>query len=94
MFKNELINNERIKVPALKGTMGGHDYYMLSIEPSKLLKIGFVLHRTKVNDSMAPTYQRLLVPSRLKGITKFIDDGVVFQPVCPKSVDFRDAVQS
>ena len=78
MFKNELINNERIKVPALKGTMGGHDYYMLSIEPSKLLKIGFVLHRTKVNDSMAPTYQRLLVPSRLKGITKFIDDGGYF----------------
>lgn len=78
IFKNELINNERIKVPALKGNMGGHDYYMLSIEPSKLLKIGFVLHRTKVNDSMAPTYQRLLVPSRLKGITKFIDEGGYF----------------
>lgn len=78
MFKNERINDERIKVPALKGKMGGHDYYMLSIEPSTLLKIGFVLHRTKVNDSMAPTYQRLLVPSRLKGINKFIDDGGYF----------------
>lgn len=78
MFKNEKISNERIRVPAIKGTMGGHDYYMLSIEPSKLLKISFVLHRTKVNDSMAPTYQRLLVPSRLKGITKFIDDGGYF----------------
>ena len=78
MFKNELISKEKIRVPALKGSMGGHDYYMLSIEPSKLLKIGFVLHRTKVNDSMAPTYQRLLVPARLKGITKFIDDGGYF----------------
>lgn len=78
MFKNELISDKKIKVPALKGTMGGHDYYMLSIEPDKLLKIGFVLHRTKVNDSMAPTYQRLLVPSRLKGITKFIDEGGYF----------------
>ena len=78
MFKNELISNDRIKVPALKGTMGGHDYYMLSIKPSILLKIGFVLHRTKVNDSLAPTYQRLLVPSRLKGITKFIDEGGYF----------------
>jgi len=58
--------------------MGGKEYYMLSIEPSTLLKIGFVLHRTKVNDSMSPTYQRLLVPSRLKGITKFIDDGGYF----------------
>lgn len=78
MFKNERISKDNIKVPALKGSMGGHDYYMLSIEPSKLLKIGFVLHRTKVNDSMAPTYQRLLVPSRLKGITKFIDEGGYF----------------
>lgn len=78
MFKNERISKDTIRVPALKGSMGGHNYYMLSIEPSKLLKIGFVLHRTKVNDSMAPTYQRLLVPSRLKGITKFIDEGGYF----------------
>ena len=78
MFKNERISKDAIRVPALKGSMGGHDYYMLSIEPSKLLKIGFVLHRTKVNDSMAPTYQRLLVSSRLKGITKFIDEGGYF----------------
>ena len=78
LFKNEVINQERIKVPALKGTMGRQEYYMLSIEPSTLLKIGFVLHRTKVNDSLAPTYQRLLVPSRLHGITKFINEGGYF----------------
>lgn len=78
MFKDELINEKPITIPALKGTMGGKDYYLFSIEPSTLLKIGFVLHRTKVNDSMAPTYQRLLVPKRLKGITKFIDDGGYF----------------
>ena len=58
--------------------MGNKDYYLFSIEPSTLLKIGFVLHRTRVNDSMAPTYQRLLIPKRLKGITKFIDDGGYF----------------
>lgn len=78
MFKDELINNDELKIPVLRGTMGGHYYYIFSIEPSTLLKIGFVLHRTRVNDSMAPTYQRLLVPSRLKGITKFIDDGGYF----------------
>lgn len=78
MFKDELINNDRISIPALQGTMGGQKYYLFSIEPSTLLKIGFVLHRTRVNDSMAPTYQRLLVPSRLKGITKFIDGGGYF----------------
>ena len=78
MFKDELINNKPITIPALKGSMGNKDYYLFSIEPSTLLKIGFVLHRTKVNDSMAPTYQRLLIPKRLKGITKFIDDGGYF----------------
>lgn len=78
MFKDELINSDKISIPALQGTMGGQKYYLFSIEPSTLLKIGFILHRTRVNDSMAPTYQRLLVPSRLKGITKFIDDGGYF----------------
>ncbi len=66
MFKDELINDKPITIPALKGQMGGKNYFLFSIEPSTLLKIGFVLHRTKVNDSMAPTYQRLLVPKRLK----------------------------
>lgn len=75
MFQHERINNDKIRVPALKGTMGGHTYYMLSIEPAKLLKIGFVLHRTKVNTQITmPTYQRLLIPSRLKGIKDFIDN--------------------
>lgn len=80
MFKNELINEQMYTIPALRGKMGGHDYYLFSIEPSILLKIGFILHRTKVNDSMAPTYQRLLVPSRLNGITAFIDKKSGFFP--------------
>jgi len=51
---------------------------MLSIEPETLLKMGFVLHRTKVNDSMAPTYQRLLSAKRLPKITEFIKNGGYF----------------
>lgn len=78
VFKNETINKNKIEIPALKGKMGNKDYYMFSIEPTALLKMGFVLHRTKANDSEFPTYQRLLVPSRLKGITKFIDHGGYF----------------
>ena len=78
MFKNEIIDDTPINIPALKGKMGNHEYYMLSITPEVLLKIGFVLHRTKVNDSMAPTYQRLLIPKRLAGISKFINDGGYF----------------
>lgn len=78
IFKNELINKEKIEIPTVRGFMGGKKYYMFSIEPTLLLKMGFILHRTKVNESEFPTYQRLLVPSRLNGITKFIDDGGFF----------------
>lgn len=78
IMKGQAINKEKIEVPAIEGTMGGKTYYMFSLEPDLLLKIGFVLHRTRANESEMPTYQRLLVPSRLKGITKFIDGGGFF----------------
>lgn len=78
IFKNQEINKKRIEIPAIQGKMGKKTYYMFSIEPELLLKIGFILHRTKANNSEMPTYQRLLVPSRLKNITKFIDDGGYF----------------
>lgn len=78
IFKNELINKEKIEIPAVKGEMGTKTYYMFSIEPELLLKMGFILHRTKVNESEFPTYQRLLVPKRLPSITKFIDEGGYF----------------
>ncbi len=78
IFKNEEINNQKIEIPAVKGKMGTLDYYMFSIQPALLLKMGFVLHRTKANESEFPTYQRLLVPNRLKGISKFIDKGGFF----------------
>ena len=58
--------------------MGGKTYYMFSIEPHLILKLGFILHRTRANESEMPTYQRLLVPKRLSGITKFINDGGYF----------------
>lgn len=78
VFKNELINSNRLEIPAVRGDMGGKKYYMFCIEPTLLLKMGFILHRTKVNESEFPTYQRLLIPSRLNGITKFIDNGGFF----------------
>lgn len=78
LFKGKSITPEPISVPALKGEMGGKKYFVFSLEPETLLKIGFVLHRTRANDAEFPTYQRLLVPSRLSGITKFIDNGGFF----------------
>lgn len=78
LFKGQKINNEKIEVPALEGKMGTETYYMFSLEPHSLLKMGFVLHRTRANESEMPTYQRLLVPSRLKKISKFIENGGYF----------------
>ncbi|MGK7390813.1 MAG: DGQHR domain-containing protein [Candidatus Cyclobacteriaceae bacterium M2_1C_046] len=78
IFKDQLISTEKIEVPAVEGTMGTKTYYMFSLEPHLLLKMGFVLHRTKANEAEMPTYQRLLIPSRLKGITKFINNGGYF----------------
>ena len=73
-FKGEIINQEKIKVPAIRGKMGDQRYYMFSIQPHHLLKIGFVSHRTRANKLDMPTYQRLIVPSRLKKLNQFIED--------------------
>lgn len=78
IFKHQLISNEKIEIPAIEGDMGNKRYYMFSIEPELLLKMGFVLHKTRTIDDEIPNYQRLLVPQRLKSITKFIDDGGYF----------------
>jgi DNA sulfur modification protein DndB len=91
IMKGQTVNKERIEVPAIEGNMGGKTYYMFSLEPQLLLKIGFVLHRTRANESEMPTYQRLLIPNRLKGITKFIDGGGFFPNSAILNFNERDA---
>ena len=61
------------KIPAIKGKMGGHTYYSFSIEPEKLLKVGYVLHRNKANINMMPTYQRIIKRSRINSVHEFVD---------------------
>lgn len=80
IFKGTKINDEKIKIPAVKSKMGGLDYYVFSIEPRFLLQIGYVLHRVKANIDNFPTYQRLLVPSRLNSIRKFLSEDKGFFP--------------
>lgn len=91
IMKGQDINKEKIEVPAIEGMMGDKTYYMFSLEPHTLLKIGFVLHRTRANEAEMPTYQRLLLPSRLKGITKFIDGGGYFPNSAILNFNERDA---
>lgn len=74
LFHDQEIPELDNKIPAIKGKMGGHTYYSFSIEPEKLLKIGYVLHRNKANINMMPTYQRIIKRARLKSIHNFIDE--------------------
>lgn len=64
LFAGQEIPDLENRIPAIEGKMGGHTYYSFSIEPEKLLKIGFVLHRNKANENMMPTYQRLIKKNR------------------------------
>lgn len=73
LFAGQEIPDLENKIPAIEGKMGGHTYYSFSIEPEKLLKIGYVLHRNKANEDQMPTYQRLIKKKRLKEIHNFID---------------------
>lgn len=74
LFSNQEIKNMENRIPAIRGKMGKHTYYSFSIEPEKLLKIGYVLHRSEANSDMMPTYQRIIKRSRLKSVQKFIDE--------------------
>ena len=74
LFEGQEIPDLENRIPAIEGKMGGHTYYSFSIEPEKLLKIGYVLHRNKANENMMPTYQRLIKKTRLKEIQKFVDE--------------------
>lgn len=74
IFEGQEIPQMENKVPAVRGKMGGHTYYSFSVEPEKLLKISYVLHRNKANINMMPTYQRLIKKSRLKSVEDFIEN--------------------
>lgn len=74
LFANQKIKGMDTRIPAIKGKMGGHNYYSFSIEPEKLLKIGYVLHRNEANSSMMPTYQRIIKKNRLNSVRKFINE--------------------
>ena len=69
---------ENKKIPAVKTRLGGHSVFAFSSKASDVLKIAFVNHRDLRDPSSAPTYQRLVNPSRLKKITSFLESGGYF----------------
>lgn len=86
-FANTKIRNMDTNIPAIEGKMGGHTYYSFSIEPEKLLKIGYVLHRSQANNSLMPTYQRLIKRKRLIDVRNFVEKGGFFPNSIIISID-------
>ena len=76
-LQGEGVDGLNIKVPATKGSMGGVPFYNFLISPFDLLKISYISHKATSTDDL-DTYQRMVKPSRLKDIAKYIDDGGQF----------------
>ncbi len=87
LFANTPIRNMEDRIPAIQGKMGGFTYYSFSIEPERLLKICYVLHRNEANKNMMPTYQRLIKKSRLKAVQQFVSKGGYFPNSLIISID-------
>jgi len=87
LFANTEINNMEDRIPAIQGKMGGFTYYSFSIEPERLLKIGYVLHRNEANKNMMPTYQRLIKKKRLQDVQAFVNNGGYFPNSIIISID-------
>ncbi len=64
VFQNQDIPAIDSRVYAIEGRMGGLRYFSFSIEPERLLKLGYVLHRSK-SIRVLPSYQRLIKKQRL-----------------------------
>lgn len=87
LFSGQKIENLDTKVGAIQGKMGGLSYYAFMIEPARLLKLAYILHRDKANRGMMPTYQRLIKKSRLQKVADFVDEGGFFPNSIVLSID-------
>ncbi|MDD6155956.1 MAG: DGQHR domain-containing protein [Lachnospiraceae bacterium] len=96
LFKGKKIDELDTRIPAIRGFMGNLTYYTFLIEPEKLLKIGYVLHRTNANndyEDMLPSYQRLIKKERLKKIREFVEGGGYFPNSIIISVDSKNGMR-
>lgn len=93
LFSKKDIKKMDCEVPAIKGQMGGLSYYSFSIEPERLLKIGYVLHRNDANKNLMPTYQRIIKKDRLKKINEFVNKGGYFPNSIVISIDAQKPLQ-
>jgi DGQHR domain-containing protein len=81
---SEFLKNQKIpgipdvKIPGIKGKIGGEVFYSFVTTPRALLKISFVNHQAFNHPDGRPAYQRMVSSSRIKEIGKFIKEGGYF----------------
>lgn len=67
-----------VKIPGIKGEIGGETFYSFVTTPRALLKIAFINHQAFNHPDGRPAYQRMISSGRIKEIGKFIKDGGYF----------------
>lgn len=67
-----------VKVPGIKGKIGGEVFYSFVTTPRTLLKIAFVNHQAFNHPDGRPAYQRMISSSRIREIGNYIKDGGYF----------------
>ena len=92
LFSGDEIRAMEAEVPAIRGKMGNTVYYSFLIEPDKLLKFCYVLHRNSSHSTkdLSPSYQRVIKKDRLKQIREFVNGGGFFPNSIIISIDTRN----
>ena len=67
-----------VKLPAIRGKIGGKIFYSFVSTPRNLLKIAFINHQALNHPDGRPAYQRMVSASRIKEIGEFIKKGGFF----------------
>ena len=67
-----------VKLPAIRGRIGGERFYSFVTTPRNLLKIAFINHQALNHPDGRPAYQRMISASRIKNIGEYIQKGGFF----------------
>ncbi len=67
-----------VKIPAIRGRIGGETFFNFVVTPRRLLKIAFINHQALNHPDGRPAYQRMISSPRIKEIGKFITAGGYF----------------
>lgn len=71
---------EGLKIPAIRGTIGGNRFFSFVTTPRVLLKIAFVNHQALNHPDGRPAYQRMVNSKRIKDIGEYISKKGGFFP--------------